>query len=444
MKKWVILGAGESGVGAALLGKKLGYQLLVSDAGPIQEKYKIELNNHDIAFEENGHNEAAVLLADEVIKSPGIPDKADIIVKIKNKNIPIISEIEAAARCTDAFIIAITGSNGKTTTTSLIHHILTKSGVKAGLGGNIGYSFARMVAEAQHQVYVLEISSFQLDGCTTFRPNIAILTNITPDHLDRYDYQFDNYIASKFKIIQNQKKEDYFIYNYDDETTQQNLKKYTINAMQLPFSHNTSLAQGAFISNNQLTSITPIQSHQMAINNFQLAGMHNRYNSMAAAITANVMDLRNDKIKEALETMDSIEHRLEYVCKVGGIEFINDSKATNVNSVWFALENAHKKVIWIAGGQDKGNDYSSIEKLVRQKVKAIVCLGTDNRKIDETFASSVDAIVHTTSMKECVEMAYRMARSNEVVLLSPGCASFDLFKNYEDRGRQFKNCIRQL
>ncbi len=444
MKKWVILGAGESGVGAALLGAKLGYQVWVSDAGTIADKYKAELVENNIAFEQNGHTEAKLLAADEVIKSPGIADTIDIIKKIKQNNIPIISEIEAASRYTNARIIAITGSNGKTTTTALIHHTLLLGGIDAGLGGNIGFSFARMVATQNHACYVLEVSSFQLDGCFTFKPHIAVLTNITPDHLDRYEYQYENYAASKFRITQNQTAEDYFIYNYDDPDTQKFIQKVAIKATVLPFSLQIQLPQGGYYNNQKITIQSPLQNNEIMINNSQLVGLHNQQNSLAAAITANVMQLRNEKIKESFETMKGIEHRMEFVAKIGGIDFINDSKATNVNSVWYALENASKKVIWIVGGQDKGNEYDALFQLVKDKVKAIVCLGLDNRKIDEAFSHYVDAIVHTTNMKDCVEMAYRMARSNEIVLLSPGCASFDLFKNYEDRGRQFKNCIRLL
>lgn len=443
-KRLVILGAGESGVGTAILAHKIGYEIFVSDYGSIQDKYKEELSSLNIEYEENGHTENKILNADIIVKSPGIADKVSIIQKCIKKNIQIISEIEFAFPYTEAKIIAVTGSNGKTTTTSLIYHIMKTCGVNVSVGGNIGLSFARQVATMSPDYFVLELSSFQLDGCFTFKPYIAILTNITEDHLDRYDYIFEKYILSKFRITQNQDENDYFIYDMDDEVIDKYLKNIKIKARKIPYSHKNILTEGAYIDNEEIIVKIKKNTYTMPINDLTINGMHNRYNSMAASIAANLLDLRKQNIREAFQNFTNEEHRLEFVAKVGGIEFINDSKATNVNSVWYALEAQKKQVIWIAGGQDKGNDYEPLKELVRNRVKAIICLGKDNRKIHENFHTLVDVVINTDNVKDCVEMAYKVARSGEVVLLSPACASFDLFKNYEDRGKQFRKQVREL
>lgn len=443
-KRIVILGAGESGVGTAILACQKGFDVFVSDSGSIQDKYKEELSSLNIAYEEIGHTESNILNADIIVKSPGIPDKIAIIQKCIKKEIPIVSEIEFAFPYTSAKIIAVTGSNGKTTTTSLIYHIMKSCGLNVSVGGNIGLSFARQVATSNPDYFVLELSSFQLDGCFLFKPYIAILTNITEDHLDRYDYIFEKYILSKFRITQNQDENDFFIYDMDDEITDKYLKNINIKAKKIPYSHKKILNEGAYIEDEQIVvkinkNIYTMPTHDLTIN-----GMHNRYNSMAASIAANLLDLRKQNIREAFQNFVNEEHRLEYVAKVGGIDFINDSKATNVNSVWYALEAQKKKIIWIAGGQDKGNDYEPLKELVKNRVKAIICLGKDNRKIHENFHTLVDVVINTDNIKDCVEMAYKVARSGEVVLLSPACASFDLFKNYEDRGKQFRKQVREL
>lgn len=447
-KRIVILGAGESGTGCAVLALKNGFDVFVSDSGSIKEKYCTELNGIGVSYEQGAHTEELILNADEVIKSPGIPDKADIVKKIKEKNIPIISEIEFAFRYTKARHVAITGTNGKTTTTMLCYHILNKAGFNVGLGGNVGMSYARQVAESDRDYYVLELSSFQLDNTYTFKPDIAILTNITPDHLDRYNYEFQNYIDSKFRIAMNQDENDCFIYCADDEVTVSNLATHKVNAKHLPFSYGKVLEKGAYVINKQFhllenTSTNPTP-FTMFINDFALKGIHNSYNSMAAAIAANVLNIRKETIRESLVDFQNVEHRLEYVATVGGVDYINDSKATNVNSTWYALESMERPVIWIVGGVDKGNDYAALVPLVKEKVKMIVCLGTDNSKIHSAFGKVVDLMVNTNSAQEAVMVAKRFAEKGDVVLLSPACASFDLFANYEDRGWQFKTAVKNL
>jgi UDP-N-acetylmuramoylalanine--D-glutamate ligase len=444
-KRLVILGAGESGVGAAILGKLKGYDVFVSDGGAIKENYRRDLEQHQIPFEAGQHSEEQILDADEVMKSPGIPEKNELVKKIRKKGIRIISEIELAYRYKEnSKIIGITGSNGKTTTTSLAYHICKYGGLDVALVGNIGYSFARQVAEDPKPWYVAEISSFQLDDIHSFRPDVAILTNITEDHLDRYDYRFENYINSKFRITENQTANDYFIYCADDPVTMQYIRNYNINANPLPFTMNKEINRGAFIKNNMMTVQTGDEKMQMSIYDFALKGKHNQYNTMAAGIAASTVGIRKEKIREAIQTFESLSHRMEPVATIRGVEFINDSKATNVNSTWYALESMTKPTILILGGVDKGNDYSLLNELVKEKVKAIVCLGTDNRKIHEAFKEVAPVIVNTTSAQEAVFASFRLASKGDVVLLSPACASFDLFKNYEDRGDQFKQAVREL
>jgi UDP-N-acetylmuramoylalanine--D-glutamate ligase len=449
-KRIIILGGGESGVGAALLAQKAGYDVFVSDESSLKDNYRNELMQAGISFKENGHDIDKVMAADEIMKSPGIPEKNETVKKIRKAGITIISEIELAYRYKgDSKIIAITGSNGKTTTTALTYHIIKSSGVDAALVGNIGYSFARQVAEDPKSVYVAEISSFQLDDIHAFRPEIAILTNITEDHLDRYEYQFENYIRSKFRIAMNQRPEDYFIYCADDEVTMQFLNQpkvigFNIQSKQLPFSMKTELKNGAFIKDGDMYVRTGEEFTSMSVYDFALKGKHNQYNTMAACVAADIMDIRKEKIREAVQDFKSLEHRMEPVATVRGVEFINDSKATNVNSTWYALESMDKPVILILGGVDKGNDYSLIAELVKEKVRAIICLGTDNRKIHEAFGNIVSPIVNTGSALEAVRAAYHFSTKGDVVLLSPACASFDLFKNYEDRGNQFKQAVREL
>lgn len=444
-KRLVILGAGESGVGAAILGKLKGYDVFVSDGGAIRENYRRDLEQHKIPFEAGQHSEEKILDADEVMKSPGIPEKNELVKKIRKKGIRVISEIELAYRYKEnSKIIGITGSNGKTTTTSLTYHICKQGGLDVALVGNIGYSFARQVAEDPKPWYVAEISSFQLDDIQSFRPDVAILTNITEDHLDRYDYRFENYINSKFRITENQTANDYFIYCADDPVTMQYIRNYNINANPLPFTMNKEINRGAFIKNNMMTVQTGDEKMQMSIYDFALKGKHNQYNTMAAGIAASTVGIRKEKIREAIQTFESLSHRMEPVATIRGVEFINDSKATNVNSTWYALESMTKPTILILGGVDKGNDYSLLNELVEEKVKAIVCLGTDNRKIHEAFKEVAPVIVNTTSAQEAVFASFRLASKGDVVLLSPACASFDLFKNYEDRGDQFKQAVREL
>jgi UDP-N-acetylmuramoylalanine--D-glutamate ligase len=444
-KKIVILGAGESGVGTALLAMQQGYDVWVSDAGSIAEHYKAELQLAQVGFEEGQHTAEKIMDADEVMKSPGIPEKNELVKKIRAQKIPVISEIEFAYRYKgDSKIIAITGSNGKTTTTALVYHICKVAGLEAAMVGNIGYSFARQVAEAPKPLYVAEISSFQLDDIKTFRPDVAILTNITEDHLDRYEYKIGNYINSKFRIAMNQKAEDILIYNLDDEVTVKHIDNYSIKSTLAPITMSKQLPQGAYLLNAKMHLKWKNEEMQMSIEDFALKGKHNQYNSMAASLASTAVDIRKDKIREALQTFESLEHRMEPVATVRGVSFINDSKATNVNSTWFALESMESPVILILGGVDKGNDYSLIKDLVKEKVKAIVCMGTENRKIHEAFGDIVALMVNTSNATEAVQAAFHFANKGDVVLLSPACASFDLFKNYEDRGNQFKHAVKDL
>lgn len=444
-KRLVILGAGESGAGAALLGVQQGYEVFVSDAKAIAQQYKDHLQAAGVRFEEKRHSEDLVLNADEVMKSPGIPEKAEIVKQIRKKGIPVISEIELAYRHKgNSKIIGITGSNGKTTTTALIYHILKHGGVDCGLAGNIGYSFAAQVATDPKPWYVVEISSFQLDDVHAFRPEIAVLTNITEDHLDRYDYKLENYVNSKFRIAMNQTQEDYFIYCADDPVTRQYMDQHSFNTNLLPFTMQTELNRGAFIMNEQMTIKTNDEKMEMSVYDFALKGKHNQYNTMAAGLAASIVGLRKSKIREAVQSFESLEHRMEFVLTVRGVDFINDSKATNVNSTWYALESMNKPVILILGGVDKGNDYEMLRELVKQKVKAIVCLGVDNTKIHDAFQHDVPLIVNTESAGEAVKSAFHLASPGDVVLLSPACASFDLFNNYEDRGEQFKKAVKGL
>lgn len=441
----VILGGGESGVGAAILARQRGYDVFLSDGSALKEEYKNVLEETGIAFEAGSHSEELILNADEVVKSPGIPEKNELVRKIRAAGIPVISEVELAYRYKgESKIVAITGSNGKTTTTALTWHICKKAGLDAALVGNIGYSFAKQVAEDPKPWYIAEISSFQLDDIKTFRPDIAILTNISEDHLDRYDYQFEKYIASKFRITMNQTRDDVFIFCADDPVTMQYLKQFTILSNPLPITMQQEPNKGAFIKNGQMTIDTGSERMMMSVFDFTLRGKHNQYNTMAAGIAAATMGLRKEKIREAIESFETLEHRMEYAATIRGVEFINDSKATNVNSTWYALENMEKPTILILGGVDKGNDYSLIMDLVKEKVKAIVCMGIDNRKIHEAFGKDVELIVNTSSAVEAVKSAFHFAEKGDVVLLSPACASFDLFRNYEDRGKQFKDAVREL
>jgi len=444
-KRIVILGAGESGTGAAILARKMGFDVFVSDNASIQPRYKEMLVSYNIPFEEGKHTERLILNADEVIKSPGITEKAPIVIKLRNKGIRIISEIEFAARFTSAKKICITGSNGKTTTTTLIHHMLRKAGLNAGLAGNVGKSFALQVATENYDYYVIELSSFQLDGMYDFKADIAILLNITADHLDRYEYSLEKYAESKFRITQNLEEDNFFIFCRDDEITIRHLEKIVMKARQLGFTRKNEPADGAWVDENDTMRIRfDDVDFSMSLAELALKGKHNTYNSMAAGITGNVLKIKKEIIRESLMDFRGVEHRLEPVLKVHGIQFINDSKATNVNSAWYALESMHTPVIWIAGGVDKGNDYSELLDLVKEKVRAIVCLGVDNKKLHEAFEGVVETMVDCTSMKDAVRSAYYLARDGDTVLLSPACASFDLFKNYEDRGKQFKECVREL
>lgn len=442
-KRIVILGAGESGVGSAILAQKMGFDVFVSDFGKIKETYKQKLNDYQIPWEEGKHTVELILNATEIIKSPGIPEKVSIVKAAIEKNIPVLSEIEFAGRYTNAYKICITGSNGKTTTTTLLYHILKNAGLNVGIAGNVGKSFALQVADENFDYYVIELSSFQLDGMFEFRADIAILMNITPDHLDRYD-GMQGYTDSKFRIIQNQTEGDCFIYCYDDEVTKNELPKYNIKALELPFSLNQKFNEGAFVEEENLKIKYKSNELIMSIQELALKGQHNTYNSMAAGIAAQVLKLRKEDIRESLSNFQGVEHRLESVLKVHGIEFINDSKATNVNSTWYALESMQNDVIWIAGGVDKGNDYSILQELVRKKVKSIICLGVDNDKIHKAFGEIVETIIDVKSADEAVKTAYYLAKKGDNVLLSPACASFDLFDNYEDRGKQFKKAVRDL
>ncbi len=438
-----ILGAGESGVGAAILAKKQGWNVFVSDFGKIKQEFKDELDTYDLKWEENQHSEDILLTSDLIIKSPGIPDKSPVIKKLKEKGIKIISEIEFGGYYLKAKTICITGSNGKTTTTMLTYHILRKAGIKVGLAGNVGKSFAKQIATEEFDWYVLELSSFQLDDMFEFRADIAMILNITPDHLDRYDYQMQNYVDSKFRILQNQTSNDWFIYNHEDAIIAGEMAKREIAAKKAPFSLLTEMKVGAFVKQEQIT-ININEKLTMSIHDLALKGKHNAQNSMASGIAARLLDIRSSVIRESLEDFVNVEHRLEFVAKVHGIEFINDSKATNINSTWFALESMDKPTVWIVGGVDKGNDYSELLDLVKDKVKAIICLGLDNQKIIDTFSSSVETIVEAKSAMEAVAYGYRLASKDETVLLSPACASFDLFENYEHRGDLFKEAVRKL
>lgn len=439
-----ILGSGESGVGAAILAKKQGYNVFVSDKGQIKDKYKKELVEQGIEFEEGTHTLERILNVHEVIKSPGIPDKAELIQMLLSEGIPVISEIEFASRYTKAKIIGITGSNGKTTTTKLTYHILKKAGLNVGVAGNVGDSFAKQVALNNYDYYVLELSSFQLDGMKEFKADIAILLNITPDHLDRYEYQMANYVNSKFRITNNQTKEDYFIYCNDDKVILDKLSELKIEAQQMPFSIKEEIkGQGAYINNEELIINTHNESFNMSIHDLALNGKHNLYNSMASGIASRILDLRKEVVRESLSDFQNVEHRLEHVGFINGIEFINDSKATNINAVWYALESMRKPVIWIAGGVDKGNDYEELLPLVKDKVKALVCLGTDNSKLHKAFEGVID-VYDTKSAIEAVKLSYKLGEKGDAVLLSPACASFDLFDDYEHRGAQFKDAVREL
>jgi UDP-N-acetylmuramoylalanine--D-glutamate ligase len=444
-KRLVILGSGESGIGAALLARQKGYDVFVSDAGAIKPNYKEELINNNIQFEEGAHTEEKILNADEVVKSPGIPEKNDMVKKIRSKKIPVISEIEFAYRYKgESKVVAITGSNGKSTTTALIYHICKVAELDCALVGNIGYSFAKQVAEDPKGLYVAEISSFQLDDIKDFKPDIAVLLNITEDHLDRYDYKFENYINSKFRVIENQDANDHFIYNMDDEVIAKKLETSTIHTNPLPFSMKQEVKKGAYIKGDQMMLRIQEERVSMSIYDFALKGKHNQHNTMAAGIAAATLGIRKEKIREAVKTFESLEHRMEYVATVRGVEFYNDSKATNVNSTWFALESMNKKTILILGGIDKGNDYGLIEDLVKDKVRAIVCMGVDNKKIHEAFKDGIKTIVDTRSAPDAVRAAFNLAAKGDAVLLSPACASFDLFKNYEERGKMFKEAVKEL
>jgi UDP-N-acetylmuramoylalanine--D-glutamate ligase len=443
-KRIVILGAGESGTGSAVLAKAKGFEVFVTDLGKIKSHYKEILYNYEIEWEEEQHTERLILNADEIIKSPGISDKSEIMQAVLKKGIPVISEIEFAGRYTQAKKICITGSNGKTTTTSLLHHMLRKAGLNCGIAGNVGKSFAMQVATKTYDYYVIELSSFQLDGMFDFKADIAILLNITPDHLDRYGYNLQNYVDSKFRVSRNLSEEDYFIYCSDDEITINELERIVMRAKQLEFTQNKKVKEGAYIEEGNM--IVNVNDTEMSIPLSELAlkGKHNTYNSMAASIASRILDIKKEIIRESLQDFTGVEHRLERFIKVHGIEFINDSKATNVNSTWYALECMTSPTIWIVGGVDKGNDYSSLVPLVKEKVKSIICLGVDNSKIHKAFDQLVEDIQDAQSMKEAVNKAYKMGQKDDTVLLSPACASFDLFKNYEDRGEQFKECVREL
>ncbi len=444
MKRLVVLGGGESGVGTAILAKKENFEVFLSDMGQIKDKYKQLLEDHGVAYEEGQHTEDLILNADEIMKSPGIPKKAALIQKLEAKGVSIISEIEFASRYTDAKIIAITGSNGKTTTTSLMFHILKQAGLNVGLGGNIGKSFAKSVAEDNFDYYVLEVSSFQLDDIKTdFKPYVAILLNITPDHLDQYNYQFDLYSKAKFRITENQDENDYFIYNLDDPKTMEMIDQMNIRAHRKPFTMMDATNEA--YANNELFRVSDSNGDfTMLVNDLGLIGKHNVSNTLAAAVAAKIIEINNEDLKKSLSDFKSVEHRLEPVLTIGGIDFINDSKATNVNATYYALESMTKPIVWIVGGTDKGNDYSEVLPFVKKKVKAIVCLGVDNTKIIDFFSPYIDTIVETNNMKDCVAKSYQLATKGETVLLSPACASFDLFNGYEDRGDQFKENVRKL
>ncbi|WDF64282.1 UDP-N-acetylmuramoyl-L-alanine--D-glutamate ligase [Flavobacterium sp. KACC 22763] len=440
----VVLGGGESGVGTAILGKKQGYEVFVSDFGKIKESYKEVLIINKIAWEEEQHTEDLILNADVVMKSPGIPDKSPIVKKLIAAGVKVISEIEFAFPYTEAMTIGITGSNGKTTTTMLTHHLLKYAGLNVGLGGNIGKSFAWQVAENKFDAYVLELSSFQLDGIIDYRPDIAIITNISPDHLDRYEYKYENYINSKFRITMNQTENDYLIYDADDEASTEWLKKNKTKAKLIPFSLTKKFDEGASINNNKMEIKINQEEFTMDTEHIALEGKHNMKNAMAASSVAKLMQIRNATIRESLSNFQGVEHRLEKVLKIQNVQYINDSKATNVNATFFALDSMNAPTVWIVGGVDKGNDYNELMSLVREKVKAIICLGIDNRKIIDAFGNVVDIMVEVNNMNDAVKTAQRLTEKGDVVLLSPACASFDLFENYEDRGKQFKQAVHNL
>lgn len=444
-KRIVILGAGESGIGTAILAQQKNYDVFVSDGGAIKENYRNDLLNKGIAYEEEAHSEEKILNADVVMKSPGIPEKNELVKKIRAKGIEVISEIEFAYRYKgESKIIAITGSNGKTTSTAMTYHICKLAGEDCAMVGNIGFSFARQVAEDPKKLYVIEVSSFQLDDIKSFRPDVAVITNITEDHLDRYEYDVQNYINSKFRIIENQQETDVIVYNMDDPTTTDYIKKHSIKPKQAPITMSKELPEGAYLSNAKMHLKWKGEEMQMNVEDFAVKGKHNQYNSMAASMAGTAVGIRKEKIREALQTFESLEHRMEPVGVIKGVEFVNDSKATNVNSTWYALESMTKPVILILGGVDKGNDYEPMKELVKEKVKAIVCMGTENRKIHEAFGDIVSLIVNTENAKDAVQSAFHFAAKGDVVLLSPACASFDLFKNYEDRGAQFKAAVKDL
>ncbi|PJJ09411.1 UDP-N-acetylmuramoylalanine--D-glutamate ligase [Flavobacterium sp. 1] len=440
----VILGGGESGVGTAILGKKQGYDVFVSDFGKIKDSYKEVLIINEIPWEEEKHTEELVLNADVVMKSPGIPDKSPIVKQLKGKGVSVISEIEFAAAFTNAVCIGITGSNGKTTTTMLTYHVLKAAGLNVGLAGNVGKSFAWQVADNNYDFYVIELSSFQLDGILEFKPHIAIITNISPDHLDRYDYKYQNYIDSKFRITMNQTEEDFLIYDANDEAILEWLKNNTVKAKLIPFSLTDEYSEGAYIKNNTMEVKINQEEFAMDTEHISLEGKHNLKNAMAASSVANILKIRKTTIRESMSNFQGVEHRLEKVLKIQNVQYINDSKATNVNSVFFALESMNTPTVWIVGGVDKGNDYHELMSLVREKVKAIICLGIDNKKIIDAFGNVVDIMVEVNSMNEAVKMAQRLSEKGDTVLLSPACASFDLFESYEDRGRQFKQAVKNL
>ncbi|MCZ8145700.1 UDP-N-acetylmuramoyl-L-alanine--D-glutamate ligase [Flavobacterium sp.] len=444
MKRLVVLGGGESGVGTAILGQKKGYDVFVSDFGAIKQNYKDVLTQYQISWEDNQHTEDLILNADVVMKSPGIPDKAPIVRKLVEKGIPVISEIEFAYPYTDAITIGITGSNGKTTTTMLTYHLLKEGGLNVGLGGNIGKSFAWQVAEENYDCYVLELSSFQLDGIVHYKPHIAIITNISPDHLDRYEYKYENYIASKFRITMNQTEDDYLIYDNDDEAISQWLQNNKINAKPIPFSVTRVLKNGAYLNDKIMEININQEEFMMETAQISLEGKHNLKNAMAATSVAQLMRIRKQTIRESLSNFQGVEHRLEKVLKIQNVQYINDSKATNVNATYFALESMTTPTVWIVGGVDKGNDYTELMALVNEKVKAIICLGVDNKKIIDAFGNIVDMMVEVDNMRDAVNTAKHIAEKGDTVLLSPACASFDLFENYEDRGRQFKDAVRNL
>ena len=444
MKRLVVLGGGESGVGTAILGKKEGYEVFVSDFGKIKQNYKDVLTKYEIEWEDEKHTEDKILNADVVMKSPGIPDKAPIVKKLVEKGIPVISEIEFAEPFTKAITIGITGSNGKTTTTMLTYHLLKEGGLNVGLGGNIGKSFAWQVAEENYDYYVLELSSFQLDGIINYKPHIAIITNISPDHLDRYDYKYENYIKSKFRITKNQTEEDFLIYDADDEAISNWLKNNKVKAQLIPFSISKTIKNGAYLNNNTMEININEEEFLMETTQMALEGKHNMKNAMAATSVANILRIRKQTIRESLSNFQGVEHRLEKVLKIQNVQYINDSKATNVNATFFALDSMTTPTVWIVGGVDKGNDYTELMALVNEKVKAIICLGVENKKIIDAFGNIVDMMVEVDNMHDAVNTARHIAEKGDSVLLSPACASFDLFENYEDRGNQFKREVRNL